>query len=173
MLSKLRRIVRYELPLYLVLLITNVLPDFVFILRLRGALARPFLGSCGKNLRLGRNITFYNPSQINIGDNVYIAYGNWFSAAEKIKISNEVIIGPNSVFSSSNHTKKHGSFRYGEPVKKPIVVGDGTWIAGNCSIVSGVKIGKGVLVAANSVVNKNVENDVMVAGVPANTVKKI
>lgn len=173
MLKKIYRLFRYDWPLHFVLLFTSWLPDNVIVLRLRGFLAHFFLGSCGRNLRLGRSITFYNPQNIRIGDDVYIAYGNWFSAGETITIGDEVIIGPYCVLSSSNHTKVGGSFRYGTPVLKAISLGSGSWIAGQCSILAGSDIGKGVLVAANSVVNGKIEAHMMSAGSPAKSIKKI
>ncbi len=69
------RLLRYDLPLHFVLRLTNWLPDNVMFIRLRGRLARPFFKSCGTRLGLGRNITFYNPSKIEIGEDVYIGYG--------------------------------------------------------------------------------------------------
>lgn len=171
--SKLYRIFRYDWPLHFVLLSTAWLPDNVAILRLRGFFAHFFLGQCGKNLRLGRSITFYNPQNIYLGSDVYIAYGNWFSAGESITIGDEVIIGPYCIFSSSNHTKLNGSFRYGLPNSNPIRVGRGSWVAGQCTILAGSDIGQGVLVAANSVVKGMVEADIMCAGSPAKSIKPI
>ena len=173
MLSKLKRIFRYVLPLHLVLLVTNFLPDFVVFLRFRGWLVRPFLGQCGNNFRLGRNITFYNPQKIKIGSNVYIAYGSWFSADEIIELESEVVIGPYCLFSSSNHTKINDSFRYGKPVANKILIGKGSWIAGHCSIIAGSSVGKGCLVAANSVVNSITDDNSMLAGNPIRVIKKI
>ena len=173
MLANIKRLLRYDLPLHFVLLLTNWLPDMVSILRLRGYLVHFFLGQCGKNFRLGRNVTFYNPQNISIGNDVYIAYGNWFSAGENITIGNEVIIGPYCVLASSNHTKKEGSFRYGLPIQKSIIIGNGCWIAGQCSVLAGCSIGNGVLVAANSVVNGEIKADMICAGSPARNIKKI
>lgn len=167
------RILRYDLPLHLVLLLTNWLPDLIIILRLRGFLARHFFGKCGKNLRLGRNVTFYNPQNIILGDDIYIAYGNWFSAGENIILEDEVIVGPYNVFASSNHTKQECSYRYGNPSKKKIQISRGTWIGANCTITAGTIIGKGSLVAANSCVTKVFKDNVMIAGVPAKIIKEI
>jgi maltose O-acetyltransferase len=145
----------------------------VIVLRLRGLLSSFFLGDCGKNFRLGRNVTFYNPQNMSIGNDVYIAYGTWFSAGEKISIEDEVIIGPYCVFASSNHTKENGSFRYGKPVQQPIVVRKGSWIAAQCSVLAGSDIGEGTLLAANSVVSGKLEDHVMYGGTPARRIKNI
>lgn len=171
--KKLKRLLRFDIPLHFVLLLTNWLPDIVVFLRLRGYLSSFFLGECGTDLRLGRNITFYNPQNIRIGNNVYLAYGVWFSANETITLGDTVIVGPNCIFSSGNHTKVNGSFRYGKLEAKPIVVKSGTWIGAQSCILSGVVIGKGALVAANSVVIKNIANNTMVAGIPTKVIKDV
>ncbi len=164
---------RYFWPLHFVILLTNWLPDNVLFLRIRGYLARPFFGKCGKDLRLGRDITFYNCKNIEIGNHVYIAKSNWFSASEKIIIGDEVIFGPHSVISSANHTRIKQSFRYGEPNKKPIYIKKGVWVAANCTIVAGSTIGEGSLVAANTVVNSDVPRDVVYSGNPGKIVKNL
>lgn len=159
--------------MHFVLLLTNWLPDNVIFLRLRGRLASFFFGSCGKNLRIGRDITFYNSQNIHIGSDVYIAKGNWFNGSSKITIGNEVIFGPYSVISASNHSMVNGSFRYGPAICKPITIGRGSWIAGNCSITAGVKIGRGVLIAGSSSVTKDILDFQMAGGVPAKTIKSL
>lgn len=165
------RLLRYDLPLHFLLRLTNWLPDNVMFIRLRGRLARPFFKSCGTRLGLGRNITFYNPSNIEIGDDVYIAYGCWFNGAGGIKIDNEVLFGPYGVIVTSNHTLLDKSYRFGAPVKAPISIGKGAWIAAHVTILAGTIIGEGVLVAANSVVSKIVEDLTIIGGVPARKIK--
>lgn len=145
------RLIRYDWPMHFILLVTNWLPDNVIFLRLRGALCRPFFGSCGKNLRIGRNITFYNCSNIFLGSNIYIAEGNWFSASDKITIGSEVLFGPKCVITSSNHSLMGNSYRYGKPTSKPISIDFGCWVAANCTITAGTHIGEGSLIAANTV----------------------
>ncbi|MDA7927771.1 acyltransferase [Akkermansiaceae bacterium] len=167
------RCLRYEWPLHLVLWVTGFLPDNVIVLRLRGWMAHFFFKSCGKDLRLGRNVTFYNPSNISIGSNVYIAYGNWFSAGDLITIGDQVLLGPYSVYASSNHTSRDGSFRYGSPDKAPISIDSGAWVAANCTVVAGISIGKGALVGAGSVVTKDVPNRVVFAGNPGRVIRPV
>ncbi len=167
------RLLRYDWPLHFVLWLTNPLPDNVFFIRLRGRLARPFFKSCGKELGIGRNVTFYNPSQMEIGDYVYIAYGCWFSCTGGIKIEDEVLFGPYVLVVTSNHTMLKGSYRFGQPVTGPIQIGKGAWIGGHAVITAGVTIGKGAVVAANSVANKDVAAGMIVGGVPIKELKQI
>ena len=164
---------RYFWPLHFVLMFTNWFPDNVIFLRIRGYLASPFFGKCGRDLRLGRNLTFYNCKNIQIGNHVYIAKSNWFSAGEKIIIDDEVIFGPHSVISAANHTRKNQSFRYGEPNRKPINIKKGSWIAANCTLVAGSTIGRGSLIAANTVVNSSIPDNVIFSGNPGKIVKNL
>jgi acetyltransferase-like isoleucine patch superfamily enzyme len=169
--NKFWRLFRYDWPMHFVLLLTNWLPDNVLFMRLRGALAKYFLGSCGVNFRLGRNVTFYNPSRIFIENNVYIAYGCWFMGGDRIQVGNEVMFGPYSVVVSSQHTKQNGSFRYGTSNKIPIIIGSGTWIASHVTITAGSNIGDGVLIAAGAVVTGEIPSNVIAGGVPARIIK--
>jgi acetyltransferase-like isoleucine patch superfamily enzyme len=165
------RIFRYDWPLHLILLLTNWMPDNVIFLRLRGMLTRPFFGKCGRDLRLGRNLTFYNPSKIEIGNNVYIAEGNWFAAGERIQIGNEVIFGPKSVITSSSHSLLNGSYRYGPSKKRPIFIGNGSWIAAHCTITAGTVIHESVLIAANSVTRGEIPANVVYGGNPGKIIR--
>ena len=56
---------------------------------------------------------------------------------------------------------------------KPIVIGENVWIGSNSTILPGVTIGKGSIIAAGAVVTKDVDENVVVGGVPAKFIKKI
>lgn len=170
---KIRRLLRYDLPLHFVLFLTNWLPDNTPFLRFRGSLASFFLGECGQGLELGRNITFYNPSKISIGNNVYIAFGCWFMAGESITIGDEVIFGPYCVVVSSNHKRHKGSFRFGGTSYQPIHIQSGCWISSHSVITAGTSIGKGSLVAAGAIVRGIIPSDVLAGGIPAKVTKEI
>jgi acetyltransferase-like isoleucine patch superfamily enzyme len=171
--NKVVRIFRYEWPVHFILLASNILPDNVLVMRLRGFLLRPFFKKCGKNLRIARGNIFYNSFNIEIGNDVFIAYGNWFSGSTLIQIDDEVMFGPKSIIISGNHGKENGSFRYGPNILKPIFIGRGTWIGGNSNILAGATIGKGCLIGAGTVVSKSVPDHVLFAGNPGAIVKAI
>jgi acetyltransferase-like isoleucine patch superfamily enzyme len=171
--NNLRRSLRFDWPLHLTLLLTGWLPDNVVFLRLRGLMARPFLGRCGANLRLGRDVTFYNPAEIELGSNVYVAKGSWFMAGEKIRVGDGVLFGPYCVVVSSNHTRKDGSFRYGPPEHAPISIGSGSWLAAHVTVTAGSRVGEGSLVAANSVVVDEVPPGYIATGAPARPLRAL
>lgn len=171
---KLLRNVRYDWPLHFVLVLANWLPDNVLFLRFRGWLVRPFLGSCGCDLRIGRNVSFYNPRRVSLGSHVYIANGCVFLAVEEIKVGDEVILGPYVVFAAGNHGRAGDSYRFGASVREPISVGRGTWIAAHVAVLAGATIGEGCLVAANAAVLRGKYPDhTLLAGVPAEVKKSL
>ncbi len=170
--NKIYRLLRYDWPMHFTLLLTNWLPDNVFFIRLRGWLISPYFKKCGKKLGVGRHVTFYNSSQIEIGDNVYIAYGCWFSPSFGVKIEDEVQFGPNNVIATANHTRLKGSFRFGEPKGDKIIFGKGSWVGANCTILAGSVIGCGCVVAANTVVIGIIPDNCVFAGNPGE-VKKV
>ena len=129
-------------------------------------LISPFFKRCGRNLRVARGNIFYNSFNISFGDNVYIAYGNWFSGSTDITIESEVMFGPKSIVISGNHGRSDGSYRYGDSKLAPITISFGCWIGGNCAILAGAKIGKGTVIGANSVVLGFVPENCVYAGNP-------
>lgn len=161
------RLILADWPLHLVLLITNWLPDNVPFLRLRGWLARPFLGRCGPGLRLGRNVVLYNPSQLFIGDDVYLAYGTWIAAVAPIHIESQVLVGPYCVLASSDHVRTGASFATPSMRSAPIRVGSGSWLASHVVITAGVTVGPSSLAGAGAVLTKDVPPGATVGGVPA------
>lgn len=159
--NKYYRLFRYDWPLYLVLLLCSILPDNVIFLRLRGFLAGLFLGHCGRDFRCGRQVVFYNPSNIWMGHHCYIAYGCWINGGDQITIDDEVMLGPYCVLAPSNHTRLNRSFRYSQPQSGPIRIGKGSWLGAQSVVLRNVTIGAGSVIAANTTVRKDVPDDVL------------
>jgi len=159
--------------LHAILWASGVLPDFVFFLRVRGFLASLLLPGRPRDLRLGRDVTFYNPGQISLGRHVYVAKGCWFSADARITVGDEVLFGPYCVITSSRHSLKGVSFRYGKSVPAPVSIGTGSWIAAHAVLSAGAKVGPGTLVAAQSVVTGELPGHVLAAGQPARAVREL
>jgi len=149
-----------------VLNLMNILPGKGAALALRGRWARRFFRSCGENLKLSAHVNIYNPGRVVCGNSVYIGYGVYFGGGD-IVLEDEVIIGPYCCIAAGNHTLKNGSYRFGPYEFGSIVIGRGTWLGAHVTVTSNVRIGKGCLVAANSVVTADVPDFSVVGGVPA------
>lgn len=137
----------------------------------------------GKTSTFGRGTVLYAPNQITIGENVYI--GKYCSLETDIEIGNDVLLGNNvgligkydHDFSCIGKSIKDSpwigdnDYRFkGKGLN--IVIGNDVWIGYGSIIMSGVRIGRGAIVAAGSVVLKDVEPYTIVAGNPARVVSK-
>lgn len=117
----------------------------------------PFYSDCGKN--------------ISVGKNVFINSGCRFQDQGGISIGDGALIGHNVVLATLNHDmdpKKRSNI-----YPAPIVIGKNVWIGANATVVPGVTIGDGTIVAAGAVVTKDVPANVIVGGVPAKMIKNI
>lgn len=120
-------------------------------------LTLPFYSDFGRNIHLGKNVFinacchFQDQGGIFIGDNALIGYA--------------------CVFATLNHDFEPA--KRADLYPKSIHIGNDVWIGANSTILGGVNIGDGAIIAAGSVVNKNVPSRCIVAGVPAKVIKKI
>lgn len=84
-------------------------------------------------------------------------------------------MGPNCSFYAANHPTdpfvRNGLS--GPENGAPITVGEDCWFGGNVTVCPGVTIGRGVTIGAGSVVTKDVEDFVVVAGNPARVIKRL
>lgn len=99
----------------------------------------------------------------------YINNGARIVVFERIEIGNNVAISENVTFRDSDNHIIEGSQK---PVSLPITIEDNVWIGINVTILKGVTVGKGAVIAANSLVNKDVPPGTLVAGNPARVVRE-
>lgn len=163
---------RYGLPVWFFSLALAWLPDTGPTIRLRGFLISLFLPGRPRGLLLGRDVTLLSVNRLSVGNNVYIAKGGWLNAIGGLSIEDEVILAPYVVMSSNNHGFKDGSVHRGGAHPAPILIKFGSWLAAHSVVAAGVTVGRGNLVAANSVVTKSTPDNVLLAGVPAAVVKE-
>ena len=117
----------------------------------------PFYTDCGKN--------------IHIGENVFINSNCTMQDQGGIFIGDNVLIGHNTCLLTLNHNE--------DPEKRanllpaPIKIGDGAWLGSNVTVLPGITIGDGAIIAANAVVTNDVDENTIVAGIPAKFVRKV
>lgn len=132
---------------------------------------------------IGKNVIF-NPfdkigyKNVSIGNDVFIGPGATFSASKShITIGNKVMFGPNVTIMGGDHNYSVlGKYMFDVKVKKidddqPIIVKDDVWIGAGAIILKGVTVGQGSIVAAGSIVKKDVQEYSIVAGIPAKHIK--
>ena len=112
----------------------------------------------------GTNTTF--------GEYTVVNHSCYFMDGAPITIGIHVFIGPFSGFYTANHAMDYTNRNKGLEKALPIKVGDNCWFGANVSVMPGVTIGNGCVIAAGSVVTKDIPDNCLAAGVPAE-VKKI
>ena len=117
----------------------------------------PFYTDCGRN--------------IHIGKNVFINAGCKFQDQGGIYIEDGVLIGHHAVLATINHME--------DPEKRagmifqPIHIEKNVWLGANVTVLPGVTIGEGSIIAAGAVVTKDVPANMIAAGVPAKVIRKV
>jgi acetyltransferase-like isoleucine patch superfamily enzyme len=168
--QNLLRILKYAWFI-LVMRLSGWIPDFKLVMRFRGWLVRPCFASCGRNFQIASGVTVVYSSRVSIGRDVYLAHGCWLQGVGGLTLGDEVMLGPYTVLASSNHRKTDGSYRFGEPTLKPIILERGAWTGSHVVITFGVRVGQGAACAAGAVVTKDVPADCVVGGVPARVIR--
>ena len=110
---------------------------------------------------------------VQIGAHVFIGASNVIIGP--VAIDDHVMTAQHVVFSGMNHGIKDGTvpYRYQPCTVEQITVGEGSWIGANAVILPGVQIGRFCVIAAGSVVSRNVPEYHMAAGNPAVLIKQL
>ncbi len=121
-------------------------------------------------------ISIKGQGQINIGSYFYINHYSIIDCNYNIIIGNRVQIGPHCYITDFDHdllVDLDRAFHRGDKKFAAVVIEDNVWIGAGVTILKGVTIGKNAIVAAGSVVTKDVAANSLVAGVPAEFKKEI
>lgn len=102
----------------------------------------------------------------------YINAGSQIRCMEKITIGSQCAIGRNVMIMDFDAHKIYYESGKENLITAPITIGDHVWIGAGATILKGVTIGDGAVIGAGSVVTKNVEPYTIVAGNPAQVIKK-
>lgn len=124
--------------------------------------------------------TSLHKPEISFGDNVTVGDDFFITSVNNISIGNNVLIAQKVTITDNSHgelsckeeLEQHPSKR---PIfsKGPVVIEDYVWIGDKATICPKVRIGKGSVIGANSVVTKDVPPYSVVAGAPAKIIKKL
>ncbi|MFV5693070.1 acyltransferase [Flavobacterium sp. LT1R49] len=133
----------------------------------------------GNNCRLEHGIYFHydgiysqGPS-ICIGNDVFIGNNTEFNITDRITIGSNCLIAAGCRFVDHNHgLEKSMLIRNQLAPKSEIILEEDVWLGCNVVVLIGVKIGKGAVIAAGSIVNKNIPSYEIWGGVPAKKIGK-
>lgn len=109
---------------------------------------------------------------LTIGEQSFINSGAIILDNGSVTIGKKVMLGPRVQLYTAAHSLDTERRIAGEETAKPINIEDNVWIGGGAIILPGVRIGKGAVVGAGSVVTKDVASEDRVAGNPARSIVK-
>ena len=125
----------------------------------------------GKDVSIWPNV-YFSGDNIVIGDNVQIGYGTIIHSSKGVVIGSNTQIAAQCYMIDTNHGTERGELMQKQPLEsETIEIGEDVWIGAQCTVLKGVKIGSHVVVAANTVVNKDVPPYAIVAGSPAKIIR--
>ena len=138
---------------------------------LRYNTAKLVINKCGKNVNVERGAYFTH--LLEIGDNSGLGIN--CNVSGKVIIGNNVLMAPNVIILTINHSYKDRTKlikEQGNMPEKPVIIGNDVWIGTNVIILPGVHIGNGCVIGAGSVVTHDVKDYSVVAGNPARVVSE-
>ena len=131
---------------------------------------RKRLGSCGRSVSFLMGVELRSAFRVFIGDNVVVnqkvlldGRGGQLTIGSNVDIAQETNIW---TLQHDVHSDTHAA------VGGDVTIEDYTWVASRVTILPGVRIGRGAVVACNSVVTKDVPELAIVAGIPARVIGK-
>lgn len=128
-------------------------------------------------IKIGNNSKIVGPIECTgtliIGDDCWIGKNFKVNGNGKVIIGNRCDIGPEVTFQTGSHQIGNRKRRAGEGVKLEQNVGSGTWIGGRTTILNNIVIGNSCVIAGCSCVVKDIEDNILVGGVPAKIIRRL
>ena len=110
-------------------------------------------------------------SRLIIGESCKIGLECFFDLSARIILDDFVTLGPQITIITGSHKIGSSANRLGENTRADVEIGKGVWMGARCTILPGVKIGDGAVIAAGALVNKDVPPNSLVGGVPAKIIR--
>jgi acetyltransferase-like isoleucine patch superfamily enzyme len=108
---------------------------------------------------------------MTFGADTHINSGTTMCAVDHVELGERVEVGPHVTIYDTNFHDLYDRNAYPEP--GPVVIEDDVWLCTRCTVLPGVRIGRGSVVAAHALVVHDVEAFTVVSGVPAQPIKKL
>ena len=143
-------------------------------------LARSMFREIGKNVVFHPSNSSFTYSNISLGNDVFIGHNaRFWCTLSSITLMDHVVFAPNVSIIAGNHSyhivgKWITDYKTSDKRKEddlPVVIESDVWVGKNVTILNGVKVGRGAIIAAGAVVVKDVPAYAIVGGVPAKVLK--
>ena len=140
---------------------------------IRQDILKELLGSIGDNVEIRPPLYCDYGYQIEIGSGTFVNFGVTFLDVAKIRIGEDVQIGPHVQFLTPTHPLDPELRRLKYEAAQPITVGNNVWFGGGAIVLPGVSIGDNTVVGAGAVVTKDLPANVVAVGNPAKVIRHL
>lgn len=152
------------------ILLNNVAMSDVWPSRVRRALVRRLGVRVGDSWIKSRST--FGGTNVEIGDGSHVNHFCFFDGGP-VQIGNNCNVSVGTKFMSRNHESGDSFHRAGPVIDRPIRVEDGAWIGASSTVLGGVTIARGCVIAAGAVVAKDTEPNGLYGGIPARRIKDL
>lgn len=139
----------------------------------RNQIIKGLLGSCTDNFIIEPPFYCDYGSNIHIGENFYANHNLIILDGPKVHIGDNVFLVPNVGIYTAGHPIDVERRLQGLEYAMPVTIGDNVWIGGGVTVIPGVTIGKNTVIAAGSVVIRDIPEGVVAAGNPCKVIRKV
>jgi len=136
---------------------------------------RKLLNWAGYSIGKGTKVVgpFECTATLRIGENCWVGKNFIVNGNGTVTIGDNCDIAPEVIFQTGGHEIGTHERRAGKGIRFESKVGNGCWIGARSTILGGVTIQDGCVIAACSCVVKDVESDTLVGGIPAKVIRRI
>jgi len=111
--------------------------------------------------------------RLEIGSNTFINYGCSIAANQSVSIGADCSIGTYAIIMDNNFHRLEPDRRFETPASQPVILEDNVWLGARVIVLPGVRIGTGSVVAAGSVVTRDIPPFTLAAGTPARVIREL
>ena len=163
----------FRCGLHILHLLSDLLGDDWLSRRGRTGLLRTFRARLGPGSAFHGHTYFTAPSRLRTGRNCFVNRNCYLDLGGGIVLGDDVVLGHGATIITTEHRMDDPRRRAGSSTFRSVTIGDGAWLGANATVLPGVHIGRGAVVAAGAVVTADVEENVVVAGVPARVMRHL
>lgn len=116
----------------------------------------------------------HEEGRLEIGDRVFINYGASLSAHTLVRIGDDCKIGQQAIILDCDYHELDDPLHYGgHGETRPVVLERGVWLGARVTVLKGVTIGRSSVIAAGSVVTRDIPPGVLAGGMPAKVLREL
>ncbi len=128
--------------------------------------------SIGEYTNVYQGVTFWGPGKITVGSHVDLGINTVIYSSTDVKIKDNALIAANCYIIDSNHgiAKDKLILEQTSISKGPVIIEEDAWLGAGVKVLSGVHIGRGVVIGAQALVNTDIPEYAIAVGVPAKVI---